>query len=152
MTRTIMPMLSYEDIGTAADWLVQAFGFRETLRYEENGRPLHVELQLGDGWVLLGNPSPHYESPRHHRETCEAAARWSESPYIVDGVHVYLDDVDAHFERARAAGARILSEVEDTPYGDRQYRAEDLEGHRWMFAQHVRDVPAQEWGGTEASP
>jgi PhnB protein len=95
---------------------------------------------------MLGNPSPHYESPTTHRERCEAAARWSETPFIVDGVHAYVDDVDAHFERARAEGARILSEVEDTPFGDRHYRAEDLEGHRWMFAEHVRDVPREEWG------
>ena len=45
--------------------------------------------------------------------------------------------MDAHFERARAGGARILSEVEDTSFGDRHYRVEDLEGHRWMFAQHT---------------
>jgi uncharacterized glyoxalase superfamily protein PhnB len=57
--------------------------------------------------------------------------------------------VEAHFERARVAGARILSEVEDTPFGDRHYRAEDLEGHRWMFAERVRDVPAEDWGAVE---
>jgi PhnB protein len=134
----IVPMLSYEDVAGAADWLVRVFGFREELRYEDSaGRATHVELRLGDGAVMLGNPSPHYESPKTHREHCEAAARWSETPFVVDGVHVYVDDVDAHFERARAGGAWILSEVEDTPFGDRHYRVEDLEGHRWMFAQHV---------------
>jgi PhnB protein len=55
----------------------------------------------------------------------------------VDGVHVYVDDVDAHFARAQEGGARILSAVEDTSFGDREYRVEDLEGHRWMFAQHA---------------
>ena len=69
---------------------------------------------------------------------------------MIDGVHVYVDDVDAHFERAKGSGATILSEPEDTPYGDRNYRVEDLEGHRWMFAQHVRDVAPGEWGATEA--
>jgi PhnB protein len=60
------------------------------------------------------------------------------SPYIVDGVHVSVDDVDAHYGRAVAAGATILSELEDnTGIGQRQYRAEDLEGHRWMFAQRL---------------
>ena len=81
---------------------------------------------------MLGNPSPHYESPKTHRERCGAAARWSETPFVVDGVHVYVDDVDAHFERARAAGATILREPEDQPFG-RLYSAEDHEGHRWMF-------------------
>jgi uncharacterized glyoxalase superfamily protein PhnB len=134
----IVPMLSYEDVARAASWLVETFGFHESLRYEDSAaRATHVELRLGDGAVMLGNPSPHYESPKAHREHCEAAARWSETQFVVDGVHAYVDDVDAHFERARAGGARILSEVEDTPFGDRHYRVEDLEGHRWMFAQHV---------------
>jgi uncharacterized glyoxalase superfamily protein PhnB len=139
--QAITPMLSYEDVAGAAAWLVAAFGFREELRYEDSeGRPTHVELRLGEGAVMLGNPSPRYESPKTHREHCQAAARWSETPFVVDGVHVYVDDVEAHLERARAAGARILSEVEDTPFGDRHYRVEDLEGHRWMFAEHVRDA------------
>jgi uncharacterized glyoxalase superfamily protein PhnB len=55
-------------------------------------------------------------------------------PYIIDGVLVYVDDIDAHFERAKAAGAAILSPVEQGQEGKR-YRAEDLEGHRWMFMQ-----------------
>ena len=147
MPQAITPMLSYEDVAAAADWLVRVFGFREELRYEDSaGRATHVELRLGDGAVMLGNPSARYESPKTHRERCEAAARWSETPFVVDGVHAYVDDVDAHFERARAGGARILSVVEDTPFGDRHYRVEDVEGHRWMFAEHVRDVPPEEWG------
>jgi uncharacterized glyoxalase superfamily protein PhnB len=145
--QAITPMISYEDVGLAADWLIRAFGLREELRYEEpDGRVTHVELRLGAGAVMLGNPGPHYESPRRHRESCAAAAKWSEVPFVVDGVHAYVDDVDAHLERARAAGARILSEVEDTPFGDRHYRVEDLEGHRWMFAQKLGDVPPEEWG------
>ncbi|MDX6519236.1 MAG: hypothetical protein QOF50_2082 [Gaiellaceae bacterium] len=71
---------------------------------------------------------------------------WNETSFVIDGVHVYVEDVDAHLAHARAAGATILSELEDQPFGDRQYRAEDLEGHRWMFATHVRDVPPQDWG------
>ena len=140
-TPAIIPMLSYEDVAGAADWLVHAFGFREVERFtEDDGRVSHIELRLGDGAVMLGRPSPDYESPRRHRETCEAARRWSTTPYIVDGVHAYVDAVDAHFERAKEAGATILSELEDLPWGDRHYRVEDLEGHRWMFATHVRDV------------
>ena len=140
-------MLSYEDVGAAADWLVRAFGFEETTRYTEpSGKVSHVELRLGDGMVMLGNPGPDYRSPRRHREECEAAARWSRVPYVVDGVLVNVEDVDAHFRRANEAGATILSEPEDQPHGDRHYRVEDVERHRWMFAQHVRDVAPQEWG------
>lgn len=145
----IVPMLSYEDPGAAADWLTRAFGFEETLRYEDaDGKPSHVEVRLGDGVVMLGSP-PDYVNPLRLRET-ESGRAWTSSPYIIDGVHAYVDDVEEHFARARDAGATILSELEDIPWGDRHYRVEDLEGHRWMFAQHVRDVPADEWGAKEA--
>ena len=88
---------------------------------------------------LSATPTPHYESPRHHREHCEAAATWSRVPYVIDGVSVQVDDVDAHFERAKAAGAAILSEPADQPgIGIRHYRVEDLEGHRWMFEGPMR--------------
>jgi uncharacterized glyoxalase superfamily protein PhnB len=138
-------MISYEDAGAAADWLVRAFGFRETTRYtEDSGKVSHVELEAGKGTIMLGTP-PGYVNPLHYRDT-EAGKAWRETPFVVDGVHVYVDDVDAHFERAKAAGATMLSEPEDLPFGDRQYRVEDLEGHRWMFATHVRDVPPEEWG------
>ena len=145
----VTPMISYEDAGAAADWLAHAFGFEETLRYTENsGKVSHVELRLGDGAIMLGSP-PGYVNPLRLRET-EAGRAWNETPFVIDGVHVYVEDVDAHFAHARDAGATILSELEDQPFGDRQYRAEDLEGHRWMFATHVRDVPPEEWGAETA--
>ena len=142
---TVTPMISYEDAGAAADWLVRAFDFRETMRYtEDSGQVTHVELAIGDGTIMLGSP-PGYVNPLRLRET-EAGRAWNETPYVIDGVHVYVDDVDAHFAHAEEAGATILSEPEDQAFGERIYRAEDLEGHRWMFATHVRDVPPQEWG------
>ena len=100
----------------------------------------HGELEFDGGVVMLATPTPEYESPRHHRESCDAARQWSKVPYVVDGVLVNVADVDAHFERARAAGARILSEPENVGMGIRHYRAEDLEGHRWMFSQDVEDA------------
>jgi uncharacterized glyoxalase superfamily protein PhnB len=131
-----VPMLAYEDGPAAMDWLARAFGFRETMRMlAKDGRLSQGEMEAGDGGVIMvANPTPDYQSPKHHRETCEAAAAWSKVPYIIDGVLVYVDDVDAHFRQAEAAGALILSGVETTPNGKR-YRAEDLEGHRWMFTE-----------------
>jgi PhnB protein len=133
----VIPMLSYEDAGRAADWIARAFGAVETERWSnDDGRATHVNMELEGGVFMLGYPSPDYQGPKHHAEVCEHARKWSETPYIVDGVHVTVDDIDAHYERAKAAGARILSELEDNPgIGQRQYRAEDVEGHRWMFAQ-----------------
>jgi len=135
----VIPMFSYEDVGGAADWIAEAFGFTETGRWsDDSGRVTHVNMEHDGGMIMLGYPSPDYESPKHHAEKCEQTRIWRETPYVVDGVHVSVDDVDAHYGRAVAAGATILSELEDNAgIGQRQYRAEDLEGHRWMFAQRL---------------
>jgi len=133
----VIPMIAYENGPAAMDWLARAFGFRERARMlGENGRLSHGEMEAGDGMIMLATPSPHYRGPKHHREECEQAQRWSEVPYIIDGVLVYVDDVDAHFHRAKEAGARILSPVEQGQEGKR-YRVEDIEGHRWMFMQRT---------------
>lgn len=133
----VIPMISYEDPAAAADWLVDAFGFEDAGRWgDPDGRVTHVNLKAGDGMVMLGHPSDRYESPRRHAESCASAREWTKSPYIVDGVLVYVDDVRAHHERAVRAGAVVLTEVEDDDtLGQRQYRVEDVEGHRWMFAE-----------------
>jgi PhnB protein len=134
----VIPMLSYEDAGRAADWLVEAFGFEEAERFDWEGRVAHVTLRMGDGVLFLGWPGPDYRSPKSLAAESEAARKMLDVPYVLDGVMVYVDDVDAHCERARAAGARILSEPEDNAsVGQRQYRAEDPEGHRWMFARSI---------------
>lgn len=134
----ITPYLLYEDVGAALEWLAAAFGFRERLRFAEPGGTItHAEMELAEGVVMLGHPGPDYRSPKRLGGTTQL-------------VHVYVDDVDAHFEQAKAAGARILSEPQDQGYGDRRYDVEDLEGHSWSFAQHVRDVAPAEWGAVES--
>lgn len=134
----ITPYLLYEDVGAALEWLAKAFGLRERLRLEdEQGTVTHAEMFLADGVVMMGHPGPDYQSPKRLGRSTQQ-------------VHVYVDDVDAHFRRARAASAMIVAEPGDQPYGDRRYDAEDLEGVRWSFAQHVRDVPPAEWGATES--
>jgi len=132
---TIVPMVAYEDPATAIDWLVRAFGFRERKDQrmkDREGRITHAELRLGKGRVFLATPTQDYQSPKHHRETCGAARKWSSVPWVIDGLLVHVDDVDRHFARAKSEGATMLSDLEDNPVG-RLYRAEDLEGHRWMF-------------------
>lgn len=133
--QSVIPMIAYEDGVAALDWLSRAFGFREQMRMlGENGKLAHGEMNTGDGVIMLATPTLDYEGPRRHREHCEAARKWSTVPWVIDGVLVYVDDVAAHCERARGEGANILSEPETGPHGTR-YRVEDLEGHRWMFAQ-----------------
>ena len=134
----VVPMISYRDGVAALDWLAKAFGFVERMRLlDPEGRLSHGEMSAGRGLIMLATPTPTYEGPARHRTHCERAREWSTVPWIIDGVLVHVDDLDAHGARARAAGARILSEPEEGPAG-RVYRAEDLEGHRWMFLQQPR--------------
>jgi uncharacterized glyoxalase superfamily protein PhnB len=133
--QTVVPMLDYADGPTAMNWLVKAFGFVEQMRMvDDDGRLVHGELLASEGLIMVATATPTYEGPRAHREHCARAREWSDTPFVIDGVLVYVDDVDAHAERARAEGATILSDPEDG-YPARRYRVEDIEGHRWMFMQ-----------------
>jgi uncharacterized glyoxalase superfamily protein PhnB len=87
---------------------------------------------------MVDRPSPDYQNPNHHAQVCEHARKTLATPFVVDGVYVLVDDIDAHIHQARAAGATILTDLEDNPAVGRQYRVADPEGHRWMFAQRNR--------------
>ena len=120
----IAPYLLYEDGAAAIDFLTKAFGFEEVMRTEDGGVVNHAELRLRDDTVMLGHPGADFESPKS-------------GDYPGAAVHVYVDDVDAHFERAKAAGAEIAAEPADQEYGDRRYDARDPEGHSWFFATRI---------------
>jgi len=131
-TPRISPYLYYEDVAAMLTWLAGAFGLRESFRIDgPDGKVAHAEMRLGDGVVMMGRPGVDYRNPRRLGG-------------LTQSLHVYVDDVDAHFARARRAGATIVAEPADQFYGDRRYAAEDPEGHRWFFAQHVRDVSEEE--------
>jgi PhnB protein len=133
MSNDVVPMMSYRNGVEALDWLIEAFAFTEVARMvDDEGRLEHAELEAGSGTIMLATPSLDYEGPSLHRSHCEASARWQEVPYLVDGIVVLVDDVEGHCGRAREHGATILTELESTVHGKR-YRAEDPEGHRWMF-------------------
>ena len=128
-------MVSYEDLDAASAWLQRALGFEEVMRVPDaSGRATHVELQRDGALVILGWPGPDYRSPRRHAETCDEARRWLATPYVVDGVLIELDDLDAVLERARGAGAEVLRGPEEQPPG-RLATVADPEGHRWMLMQ-----------------
>lgn len=129
-------MIAYEDTAAAIDWLTRAFGFEEHgQRYVmEDGTIGHAELETGGERVMLATPNREYQSPRTHRESCEAARRWLDNPWVIDGLLVLVDDLEAHHARAVDAGAGVIRPPEEGPDG-RLYTAEDLEGHRWMFQQ-----------------
>lgn len=120
----IAPYLLYEDGVAAIEFLTNAFGFEESMRMEDAGVVNHAELRLGDDVVMLGQSGEDYRSPKN-------AGHYNAL------VHVYVDDVDAHFDRAKAAGAEIVMEPTDQEYGDRRYDAKDPEGHFWSFATNL---------------
>lgn len=105
-----------------------------TRMIDDNGMLGHGEMRVGEDIIMLATPTPEYQGPRLHRDNCEAARSWSEVPWVIDGVLVYVKDLDRHYDRSKAAGAHILLEPDEGPDG-RRYRAEDLEGHRWMLVQ-----------------
>jgi len=113
----IVPWLSYPDVERAIAWLSDAFGFTEQLRTppEPDGAIHHAQLAVGNGAVVL---------------TTHAAQ---------SGVSLFVpvEDVDAHYQRAREFGAHILGPPTTHPYGERQYSVEDLAGYRWTFSQSV---------------
>jgi len=135
----VVPVLAYEDVAAAIDWLSSAFGFREALRWTDPAGVVWVaEMESGGGTVMLeSRPGGHASEDRPQSHGCH---------YI----RVLVDGVDEHFQRAHQAGAQIMAQPEDKPWGLRQYLVEDLGGHRGEFAEHLRDVLPEEWGATSA--
>lgn len=118
----VIPVLIYEDIEAAHDYLVRVFGFTgDGVDRAPDGTVVHGEVRHGQARIWLHRASDDLASPR----TLAA---------LSSGLVVHVDDVDAHFARARDAGAVIDREPDDQPYGQREYGARDLEGHRWWFA------------------
>lgn len=112
----IYPTLRYKDAKGAIEWLSRAFGFEQvSVHTGDEGKVVHAEMRLGTGVIMFGS------------------APDGSKPAEGEGVYVALDDVDAHYERAKAAGAEITYELRDTDYGSRGYSAKDPEGHSWSF-------------------
>jgi uncharacterized glyoxalase superfamily protein PhnB len=117
----IIPELPYDDVNAAAEWLCQAFGFKQRLRIGNH----RCQLSFGEGSVIaIERKEPGMSS-----------------------VLVHVDDVDTHFERVKQLGARIINPPTDYPFGERQYTVEDIGGHRWTFSQTIADVDPATWGG-----
>jgi uncharacterized glyoxalase superfamily protein PhnB len=131
---TVIPVLIYPDVREAVEWLTDAFGFGERVRIGENHRS---QLEFGEGAVIVGDVRGDCRPPRPDETT--------------HSVMVRVPDATAHYERAKAHGARILMEPTDFEFGERQYTAEDLAGHQWTFSETRSDVAPEEWGGTSVS-
>ncbi len=123
---TVIPELVYDDVTEAIDWLCPTFGLVERWRAGDH----RAQLSIGRCTVAITEPRTSNVRP---------GAR---------DLLVRVPDAAAHHDRARARGAKIIREPIDFPYGERQYTAEDLGGHRWTFSQSIADVAPEEWGGT----
>jgi uncharacterized glyoxalase superfamily protein PhnB len=119
-----IPFLEYDDARAALDWLGKAYGFEQTALHEgPDGKVAHAEMTFGDGMVMLGST---WENDWGMRTPRELGG-------VNQGVYVIVDDIDAHYERARAAGAEVVRALADTDYGSRDYMARDPEGNIWSF-------------------
>jgi len=137
---TVIPVLVYNDVAEAVDWLCDAFGFTERLRIGNH----RSQLVVGDGSIVVaaGPRRPEIDSkkPKEGRRSYPGETNHS--------IMVRVPNVDRHFDRAKKRGAKILQPPTDYPFGERQYTAEDLGGHTWTFSQSISDVDPEEWGGT----
>jgi len=139
VSQRLVPFLGYEDAAAAIDWLCAAFGAtenREARSTDAHGTVMHAELDLDGSTIFLSTPTG-YVGSRKHRESCEIERGMHDNPWVIDGLWVEVDDVDAHHSRAAAAGARIIRGLDEPGIGYRIYTAEDVEGHRWMFGQRI---------------
>lgn len=129
----ISPSLSIDGAAGAIDFYVEVFGATERMRFEDGGKIGHAELQIGDSVVMLADEYPDmgFLGPE----------KVGGSPVVLS---VYVEDVDAVVERAKAKGATVTRPVEDRFYGDRSGQITDPFGHRWNVATHVEDVTPEE--------
>jgi uncharacterized glyoxalase superfamily protein PhnB len=122
---SIFPSLRYKDAPRAIEFLEQAFGFKRQMVVDgENGTIAHAELAYGDGMVMLG-------TDRDDSYGSHAGQGW---------MYVVVEDVDAHYAQAKAAGAEMVRELEDQEYGSRDYSARDFEGNVWSFGTYQPEI------------
>jgi uncharacterized glyoxalase superfamily protein PhnB len=133
-TDIILPHLVYRDVAQATEWLVRVFGFVEHYHYCGDGGEISgAQLCLGEAWIMISGPRPGRTSP-------------AELGASTQSLTVFVPDVDAHFANTKEAGAKIVEDLNETVYGERQYGVEDLDGHLWLFSRHARDLSPDEWG------
>jgi uncharacterized glyoxalase superfamily protein PhnB len=130
-TDAILPHITYERVEDAIVWLTNAFGFKEHYRY---GSPVTgAQMYLEAAWIMLNSAQSGRASPA--KVGC-----------ATQSLTIFVDDATGHFARAKAVGCKIVEDLHETAYGERQYGVLDVEGHHWLFSQHIRDVDPSDWG------
>lgn len=134
---TVLPHVAYHDVEEAVAWLNRAFGFVEHYRH---GDPVSgAQVRAGNAFVMIKRVGAETSLP-------------DQLGYGTQSLTIFIDDVEAHYKRAKAAGARIIEEPHETVYGEFQYAARDLAGHHWLFSRHAHDRNPAEWGASVAQP
>jgi len=124
---TIIPVMRYRDAKKAIDWLCESFGFEKGLVVAGEGDSItHAQLTFGNGMIMVGSAAEG-GFDRLMKQPEDIGGCETQSCYII------VDDADAHYKQAKAAGARIELEIRDEYYGGREYTCRDLEGHVWSF-------------------
>jgi uncharacterized glyoxalase superfamily protein PhnB len=134
---TTLSHVFYEDVGAAIEWLTKVFQFEEYYRYGPPEQPQGGQISLGKACIQLA-------TVRTGRAVPNSVG------VMTQMTTVFLDDVSAHYQHSKSAGAKITEELNETMYGERQYCAVDLAGHQWLFSQHIRDADPAEWGASVA--
>ncbi|MCV7079518.1 VOC family protein [Mycobacterium szulgai] len=132
----VIPVLVYPDVRAAVGWLTAAFGFIERTRIGESHR---AQMSIGaEAAMIVADIAGERQPPT--------------AGIVTHEIKVRVGDVDAQYERARAAGAKILEPPVDREYGERECTVEDLAGHRWQFSETLRDVAPEEYGCQTVTP
>lgn len=133
----VIPALFYNDAPAALDWLAKAFGFEARFVVPgPEGTVVHSEMTLGGDVLMVATARDEmgWKSPR-------------DLPAVNQSLYVIVDDPDAHYLRAKAEGAEVVRELNDTDYGSREYSAKDLEGHLWSFGTYR---PGAHWSPSKS--
>ena len=128
---SVTPVLAYDDVSAAVDWLTHVVGFVERVRIDDH----RAQLAFGDGAVIVADAT-HGRSP------------FSPDSPVTHSVLVRVADIDAHYRAVRDAGGHPRSEPTDLPFGERQYSVIDPGGHLWTFTQSIAEVRPEDWGGS----
>lgn len=133
---TVLPHVAYQNLAEAMAWLTKAFGFQEYYRYGDG--PNGGQMWAGKAAIQVSQAGKGKKSP-------------AQLGFGTQALTIFVDDVDAHYAHAKAAGAKIIEQPHETVYGEYQYAAEDLDGHVWLFSRHATDRSPEEWGAVVRS-
>jgi predicted enzyme related to lactoylglutathione lyase len=138
-TNTLIAHVYYRDVEEASAWLTKTFGFSEHFRYGDPSEVSGAQVHLGNAWIMLKRVRASNETPANAKIATQSLT-------------IFVEDVDAHYQRTKQAEAKIVEDLNETIYGEKQYGVLDLDGHHWLFSQHVKDLNPADWGATVLKP